>query len=260
MRTGTPRSRLQRRHSAALALDGGDISLDYVAAGPFTYDHDTGLGTYPTFGYNDRHIDKDDGVVESLESGDFECSDLVTFFTQIVVDDGADASGTIELDYTFGNETTGQPGLGFTDIVSVATNAPDDADVGNVADNVVTLSNEFIETTGYNQLHGTMTITNLAPGETAIVRLIVRLTCMAGHPTGNILNAIQAGRVVLGGGEFDTISVGQQTVPMKVTGFVPEPAIDIEKTCPPEAAVGEDITFTITITNNGNERPRQRSW
>ena len=163
------------------------------------------------------------------------------------------ASGTIELDYTFGNETTGQPGLGFTDIVSVATNAPDDADVGNVADNVVTLSNEFIETAGYNQLHGTVTITNLAPGETAIVRLIVRLTCMAGTPTGNILNAIQAGRVVLGGGEFDTISVGQQTVPMKVTGFVPEPAIDIEKTCPAEAAFGDDITFTITITNQGDE-------
>ena len=76
---------------------------------------------------------------------------------------------------------------------------------------------------------------------------------MAGTPTGNILNAIQAGRVVLGGGEFDTIPVGQQTVPMKVTGFVPEPAIDIEKTCPAEAAFGDDITFTITVTNQGDE-------
>ena len=106
----------------------------------------------------------------------------MTFFTQVVVDDGAAGSGTIELDYTFGNETTGQPGLGFDDIVSVAINTPDDGNVGNVADNVVTLSNEFTETQGYDQMHGTVTITNLAPGETAIVRIIVHLECDAGHP------------------------------------------------------------------------------
>ena len=233
-------------------LDGGDIDLDYVAAGPFTYNHATGLGTHPQFGYDGRTISKSNGVVESLEAGDFECGDWVTFFTQIVVDDGADSSGTIALDYTFGAETTGQPGLGFDDIISVAINTPDDGNVGNVANNVVTLSNEFIETQGYNQVHGTVTITNLAPGETAIVRLIAELTCEPGEtPTGNILNAIEAGRVT--SNDDDTIPVGQQTVPMKTTGFVAEPAIDIEKTCPAEAALGDDITYDITITNNGNE-------
>ena len=40
---------------------------------------------------------------------------------------------------------------------------------------------------------------------------------------------------------------------MKTSGFVAEPAIDIEKTCPLEAALGDDITYDITITNNGNE-------
>ena len=233
-------------------LDGGDIGLDYVAAGPFTYNHATGLGTHPQFGYDGRTISKSNGVVESLEAGDFECGDFVTFFTQVTVDDGAAGSGTIELDYTFGAETTGQPGLGFDDIISVAINTPDDGNVGNVADNVVTLSNEFIETQGYDQVHGTVTITNLAPGETAIVRLIAELTCEPGEtPTGNILNAIEAGRVT--SPENDTISVGQQTVPMKTSGFVAEPAIDIEKTCPLEAALGDDITYNITITNNGNE-------
>ena len=234
------------------SLEGGDIDLDFIAAGPFTYNHATGLGTYPQFGYNDRNISKSNGVVESLEAGDFECGDWVTFFTQIVVDDGAGSSGTIELDYTFGAETTGQPGLGFDDIISVAINTPDDGNVGNVANNVVTLSNEFIETQGYDQVHGTVTITNLAPGETAILRLIAELTCEPGQtPTGNILNAIESGRVT--SPENDTISVGQQTVPMKSTGFVAEPAIDIEKTCPAEAALGADITYDITITNNGNE-------
>ena len=98
-------------------LHGGDVSLDYIAAGPFTYDHATGLGTYPTFGYNDRTIDPNDGVVESLESGDFACGDHVTFFTQVAIDDGADGPGTVQLHQTWGMEPTGQPGLGFNNIV-----------------------------------------------------------------------------------------------------------------------------------------------
>ena len=53
------------------------------------------------------------------------------------------------------------------------------------------------------------------------------LACGAGNPTGNILNDIQSATA-----DGDNVSVGQQTVPMKVTGFVAEPAIDIEKTCP----------------------------
>src|SRR5262245_39186416 len=36
--------------AAAAELVGGDIDLDFVAAGPFTYDHATGLGTNPPFG------------------------------------------------------------------------------------------------------------------------------------------------------------------------------------------------------------------
>ena len=248
---GTRANRNLRTAGAAAAaqLDGGDIGLDFVAAGPFTYNHATGLGTYPTFGYNDRTIDKDDGVVESLESGDFQCGDLVTFFTQVSVDDGAAGSGTVVLNYTFGNETTGQPGLGFDNIVSAALNTPDDGNVGVVADNDVTLSNVFIETQGYNQVHGTVTITNLAPGEVAIVRVIAHLFCIPGEtPTGNILNAIESGTA-----DGDTISVGQQTVPMKTTGFIPAPAIDIEKFCPEAAAVGDEITYDITVTNTGNE-------
>ena len=43
---------------------------------------------------------------------------------------------------------------------------------------------------GYDELKGTLTVTNLAPEETAIVRITVRLACEVGAtPTGNILNA-----------------------------------------------------------------------
>ena len=44
-------------------------------------------------------------------------------------------------------------------------------------------------------MKATLTVTNLAPGETAIVRVTVHLDCEVGEtPTGNILNAIEAAR------------------------------------------------------------------
>ncbi len=236
----------------ASELDGGDIDLDYVAAGPFTYNHATGLGTHPQFGYDNRTISKSNGVVESLESGDFACGDFVTFFTEITVDSGAAAGGTIELDYTFGAETTGQPGLGFDDIIDVDVNKPDDGNKNLDGDEVATLIAEGFDSSGYDQVTGTVQIVGLDPGDVVIVRLIAELTCIPGEtPTGNILNAIESGRVT--SNNDDTIPVGQQTVPMKTTGFVAEPAIDIEKVCESPVAFGDAITYDITITNNGNE-------
>ena len=48
------------------ALDGGDIDLDFVAAGPFTYDHATGLGTNPRIRIRQPHhqqVERSRGVV-----------------------------------------------------------------------------------------------------------------------------------------------------------------------------------------------------
>ena len=230
-------------------LDGGDIGLDFVAAGPFTYNHTTGLGSPPQFGYDNRTISKTNGVVESLEGGDFECGDLVTFFVQVEVAGDAAGSGAVELDMSFGNETTGQPGIGFDDIVSVAVNTPDGGNVGLDGNEAATLSNEHLDTQGYDEVKGTVTVTNLDPGETAIVRIIVHLACEIGSPTGNILNAIDAARVVGDG----TVNVGQETVPMKQVGDVAQPGMNVDKTCPAFALVGDTISYSISIENTGNE-------
>jgi uncharacterized repeat protein (TIGR01451 family) len=230
-----------------LAIEPGGVNLDFVAAGPFTYNHDTGLGAYPDFGYNDRTIDKDSGVVESLEGGDFECNDLVTFFVEVEVEAGA-GSGDVELDLSFGNETTGQPGLGFDDIVSYGINTPDDGNVGLDGTETVVLSNEHIETAGYDQLRGTFTVTGLEGGETAILRVTVHLECGFGTPTGNILNAIEAARA-----DGKTINIGQETVPMKQLADVAQPGLNVNKTCPPTARIGDTITYEIDIINTGNE-------
>ena len=234
----------------ATNLAGGDISLDFVAAGPSTYDHATGLGSPPQFGYDNRTISKTNGVVESLEGGDFACGDLVTFFVQVKVAGNAAASGAVELDMSFGNETTGQPGIGFDNIVSTAINTPDGGNVGLDGTESATLSNEHLDTAGYDEIKGTVTVSGLDGGETAIVRIIVHLACeLNASPTGNILNAIEAARVV-GDGK---VTVGQETVPMKqVGGLQAEPGIDVTKDCPAEAPAGAPVTYEITVTNTGN--------
>ena len=77
----------------------------------------------------------------------------MTFFTEITVDSGAAAGGTIELDYTFGAETTGQPGLGFDDIISVDINTPDDGNKNLDGDESATLIAEGFDSSGYDQVH-----------------------------------------------------------------------------------------------------------
>ena len=52
----------------------------------------------------------------------------------------------------------------------------------------------------------------------------------------------------------NTISVGQQTVPMKqVGGVAPLPGITVTKSCPEAVPFGEEISYEITVSNTGNE-------
>ncbi|HBB9961514.1 TPA: hypothetical protein JG851_004684, partial [Vibrio parahaemolyticus] len=62
---------------------GGDFSnTDFTAAAPFTYNHQTGGGAY-----NDRTVGDYADVTEQLEGGQFTCGDIVTFLSQVQVED-----------------------------------------------------------------------------------------------------------------------------------------------------------------------------
>jgi uncharacterized repeat protein (TIGR01451 family) len=239
---------------ALAPVRGNEVDLDFVAAGPFTYDHDTLAGTGPGLPqYGGRVISKTNGVVESLEGGDFACGDKVIFFTQIDVS-GSGGPSTLQLHYVFAKEPTGQPGVGFVDILSVTHSSPDSGNDNLEGDETVTLVDEGDDTdsNGRALRVGTVEVTNLNGGDVLIVRLVVLLGCAVGaSPTGNIHAQIDAARI-----DGQAVGVGQQTVPLKKVEDTAQPGLAVTKSCPAAATVGDEISYEITIANTGNERIR----
>ena len=243
----------------AAYADGGDFSTDFIAAGPFTYDHDTGVGGE----FGDRHISKTDGVVESLEGGDFECGDKVVYFAEITVDAGATGEQDIELDVGFLAEPTGQPGVGHVDLVSATPNAGDSGMAGDTGDTTVSIvpGSEEIDTSGSSdELVATIAINNLDPGEVFILRLVTELGCIFdSEPTGNLQAEIHAGRVVAP--VEDAIPIGNQTIPFKSVSAISQPAsVSVSVgACPAPGSPTVPVTIeidpagsaTVTITGPG---------
>ncbi|MCV2891048.1 DUF11 domain-containing protein, partial [Ruegeria sp. XHP0148] len=245
---------------------GGDFSIDFVAAAPESYNHLTGGGAY-----DDRTIGVDSDVVESLEGGDFACGDIVTYFAYITVADTPDDENqTIELDFSFLMDTTGQSGLAIGDIVSVSINygaiedliAGEDAIDNGINDDggsVATLVSETMTGPMFqagSELHGTVSVTDLEAGETVVVRIDTQLYCDPGsNPTGNLQAQLTSARTVDGdgsevGNELDVIPGGAQTIPFKQVGSIGIPEIFIAKT----VDANDDGVFndSETATLNGD--------
>lgn len=269
---------------AAQAAHGGDFTLDLTAAAPFTYDHSIGGGAY-----NDRTVGKSLDIVESLEGSDFSCGDTVTYLTQITVDAGASGSQTIELDYEFLADTTGQSGAALSDITNVevnygcvingatpdgscdgaATPRPEGFDLGNNddGDSIAQLTNENLTGPLFQAksvLEGTVQISGLEPAESVVVRTDVILACQAGsNPTGNLQAAIVDARVI-DPTPIDTINVGNQTVPFLHIGdlgfaelSVIKTVTDENGTCPGveslAIAEGDTVKYCYEVSNVGTQ-------
>ncbi len=236
----------------------GDFSLDFTAAEPTSYDHTTGGGAF-----DDRTTNED--IVESLEAEDFECGDIVTFLTSIVVDgDGTDDPQTLEIDYSFLADTTGQSGIAFTDIVYVSINYGDvggdgsggtDSGIMDDGGSTATLINEELigePFTSGAELHGTVEVDDLETGESVVLRVDVRLACdddPTTNPTGNLQAMMSQARLVaIGTGAVDppeNVPGGEQTIPLKLGGN-PDP---------PTATPTFTNTPTSTPTNTPTSTP-----
>jgi len=226
---------------------GGDFSLDFAAAKPTTYNHDTGVGGV--------FADK----VESLEGGDFTCGDKVVYFTEVTVDPGATGKQDIELDFGFLAEPTGAPGVGMTDILSASSNPGDGT--GAIGDDAVSILSKSIDTSGAkDQLKTTIKVTNLDPGEVFVLRMVLLLTCIPNSsPTGNLQGDLLAAREVAP--DQDVIPSGAQTVPFKsvasvlqaagvtvTVGDCPGPG---SPTRPVTVAISPSGSASVTITGPG---------
>jgi hypothetical protein len=206
---------------------GGDFSLDFTAAAPLTYDHTTGGGAY-----NERDVGRDKDIVESLEGGDFACTNIVTYLTQIAVEPGAADDQTIELIYEFTAYSTGQQGVALIDIVNVAVNSEaidtGTNDDGGSTASLVPLSETisgtpFVKTQPPPILSGRVQVNDLDPGETVVVRVDVRIGCDGQSPTGNMQARLSGAAVVAPAGEVGAISVGDQTINFKHVGDIKPP-------------------------------------
>ncbi len=223
--------------SPALAA-GGDYSLDFVAAAPFIYDHSVGGGAF-----NDRTVGKTDDIVESLEGGDFACGDIVTYLTEIMVDDLSDGGSpatneTIELEYTLGAEATNGVSVGHIDVVNASVNygsvvngaGPGGTDSGMSDDLGSSAAIVFEQFTSGASPDGSypdpqedelvvrIRIDDLESTESVILRFDVLLGCGFGSiGVGNIQAKLSDKRVVESDGQpvDDPIPGGAQTIPFK---------------------------------------------
>jgi len=202
---------------------GGDFSMDFTAAAPFSYNHDTGGGNY-----NDRTVGKFDDIVESLEGGDFACNDVVSFLTQIKVDGGAVGNQNIRLNFEFTAHSTGQQGVALVDndvvgkgVSAVVNTNPPDSGSSVPNDSVATVSAEsytgvtFVKPTLFKR---SVDVTNLAAGETVVVRTDVAILCAGSKPTGNMQARLASAQVIAP--TPDPIPSGDQTVPFKHVGDI----------------------------------------
>ncbi|WP_344116980.1 DUF7507 domain-containing protein, partial [Nocardioides marmoribigeumensis] len=264
------------------AAASGDFSLNFVGAAPYSYNHLHGGGAF-----DDGTKGKTADIVESLEAVDFSCGDIVTYLTKVSVGDTAQAATdgpqTIDIDYRFLMDTTGQSGVAIGDITKVEVNrAPvvdlvageDSTDQAIVDDggSVATLTSETKSGPMFvagSTLNGTVRLTDLERAETVVVRTDVRLYCKPGaRPTGNLQGAVTAARLTKVQGSVPVtpaaaISVGNQTVPFYQFGNLHWPELDLQKTVTTkngtrpgvetlDIASGDEVKYLYKVSNPSN--------
>ncbi|WP_052718454.1 DUF11 domain-containing protein [Methanosarcina sp. MTP4] len=266
----------------AASAASGDFSIDFVAASPESYNHLTGGGAY-----DNRTIGVDKDVVESLEGGDFACGDIITFFATVAVDNTQsaidDGPQTIEMNFSFLADTTGQSGAAIGDIVNVKVNygtiedlipGENDIDDGIIDDggSVATLTDEYLTGplfTAGSELHGTVELTDLDAGEQVVVRIDVKLFCQPGsNPTGNLQGALTDARLTFIQDSVpveppEAIPGGEQTIPFRQIGDLEAPELNIQKTvttsdgtCPGVESLtvttGDTVKYCYVVINTGS--------
>ena len=111
--------------------------------------------------------------------------------------------------------------------------------------------------TGKSRIVGTISVTDLEPGEVVILRVDTRIGCdddPATTPTGELQARITAGRTTTP--DSTRIQVGNQTIPFKnLAELTPaNPGISVTKAAAPTVVPepGGTVTYTVLVSNSGD--------
>ncbi len=207
---------------------GAISSIDFAASNPdqVTQPASMDASVYYAFGANAT-------AIESLEPQDYECFDQVPFFVELSIDADATCDDyAVELDLQWLCNTTGQSGIGVTNITLFQINDTNDPGSANLdGDETISMPNPFVVTgtplgdppsQGNNSctLDATFLVEGLDPGDNVVIRVDVLLDCnLSADPTGNIQAALSDARIIAGDGSDCTcggLQGGEQTIPWKV--------------------------------------------
>jgi hypothetical protein len=187
-----------------------------------------------------------DDIKAELEGGQFACGDIVSYLLLIELDsDVSPSDQTVEFDFSFSADSTGQSGAAHVEVVAaeinygavengggggVGTFGLDSAISDDLGSTTAIITQGIYESgiealpfaAGDPELLMTVRITDLEVSETLVLRIDVLTGCdPSSSPTGNLQAKLLDGRVTNNPGDTDrvnTISSGAQTVNLKKVG------------------------------------------
>ncbi|MCC6704485.1 MAG: DUF11 domain-containing protein, partial [Thermomicrobiales bacterium] len=210
------------------AVSGGSVDFEAAQPGSYNKTDGSGGGTHAT-------------SVESLNGGDFVCGDFVVFLNFIEVSSG---TGDITITNTFDSRQTSGGWVGFTQAISAAVNVGDPANSTNGDEAVIVDNITNVAGLGTGPASITFRVTNLAPGEKLVIRVVAKLECRGATGGGNVQSSASS----------PNFSIGSQTVPLQSGGSIQPPTITVTKGCPSATSgpVGTVLVYPITVTNTSN--------
>ena len=160
------------------------VSIDFAAAEPTSYDHQTGGGQWGAGVINTD-------ITRSLEGEQFACEDRVSFLAKVNVANTTTLRNlgamTYDLRYSFTLDTTGQSGVALDEPVVVALTTSDSAnnnDGGSSLSILETTKSGAVFTSG-SKMFTRIRLTDVEAAESIVFRITVQLNCLFGsRPTG----------------------------------------------------------------------------
>ena len=240
---------------------GGAYRIDFSAGDPTVYNttipYPGDVTPISGRGDGDNEIAGTDSAydVESLAPEDMALGQVVPFLFEITVDgDTAPENGTITFTAGWSTVTTSGGNFGYDDFYGVIAAFVDTSDAAHddVGGNATVTGFSWVVVG--DEIQGTFTVSGLEDGDTVVVEawLVLDDEIAPSGITGNVQSRLIDAETVTD--DPDSINTGNQTVPLlrPANFYNAEADLEITKTdLSDPVQVGDDLTYEITVTNNG---------